>query len=75
MTLLQHPIIDMHCHVGLIGDTWPELGCMSDEYRKTLTYQIFLLYGAPVLLVILLCYTGYSYWVFRGKVTAKSGYH
>ena len=37
--------------------------------------QIFLLYGAPVLLVILLCYTGYSYWVFRGKVTAKSGYH
>ncbi|MEM7444738.1 MAG: cytochrome d ubiquinol oxidase subunit II [Pseudomonadota bacterium] len=37
--------------------------------------QIFLIYGAPVLLVILLCYTAYSYWVFRGKVNMKIGYH
>jgi predicted TIM-barrel fold metal-dependent hydrolase len=37
--------IDMHCHVGLIGDTWPNLGHMSDSYRKSITYRVFLLYG------------------------------
>jgi predicted TIM-barrel fold metal-dependent hydrolase len=35
----------MHCHVGLVGDRWPHWGGMSDEYRKELTYQIFLLYA------------------------------
>jgi cytochrome d ubiquinol oxidase subunit II len=37
--------------------------------------QIFLIVGAPILVVILLCYTAYSYWVFRGKVNMKIGYH
>ncbi len=27
--------VDMHCHVGLIGDVWPEKGGMSDEYRRS----------------------------------------
>jgi cytochrome d ubiquinol oxidase subunit II len=35
----------------------------------------FLLVGAAVLLPIILVYTGYAYFVFRGKVTAGSGYH
>jgi cytochrome d ubiquinol oxidase subunit II len=35
----------------------------------------FLLVGAAVLLPIILAYTGYAYWVFRGKVAAGSGYH
>ncbi len=39
------PIVDMHCHVGLIGDQWPRLGGMSREYRRELTYKIFLLYA------------------------------
>lgn len=36
---------------------------------------IFLLVGAVVLLPIIFAYTGYTYWVFRGKVDADSGYH
>ena len=24
---------------------------------------------------LILAYTGYNYWVFRGKVTADTGYH
>ena len=36
--------------------------------------QIFLLVGAAVLVPIILIYTAYSYWVFRGKVDAH-GYH
>ena len=36
----------------------------------------FLLAGASVLLPIILAYTAYSYWVFRGKVNAHAGgYH
>ncbi|MGU3555324.1 cytochrome d ubiquinol oxidase subunit II [Methylobacterium radiotolerans] len=36
--------------------------------------QIFLLAGASVLIPIILSYTAYAYWVFRGKVDAH-GYH
>ncbi len=35
----------------------------------------FLLAGAAVLIPVILAYTGYSYWVFRGKVDASGGYH
>jgi cytochrome d ubiquinol oxidase subunit II len=37
--------------------------------------QAFMLVGTAILLPIILAYTGYNYWVFRGKVTADSGYH
>ncbi|RVU15321.1 cytochrome d ubiquinol oxidase subunit II [Methylobacterium oryzihabitans] len=36
--------------------------------------QIFMLVGASVLIPVILLYTAYSYWVFRGKVDA-AGYH
>lgn len=35
----------------------------------------FLLVGAVVLIPIILAYTGYAYWVFRGKVRPGEGYH
>jgi cytochrome d ubiquinol oxidase subunit II len=37
--------------------------------------QAFLLVGTLVLLPTVLFYTGWSYWVFRGKVRAGGGYH
>jgi cytochrome bd ubiquinol oxidase subunit II len=37
--------------------------------------QAFLLLGTLFLLPIILMYTGWSYWVFRGKVRAEHGYH
>jgi cytochrome d ubiquinol oxidase subunit II len=37
--------------------------------------QAFLLIGTVFLLPIILMYTGWSYWVFRGKVRADAGYH
>jgi cytochrome bd ubiquinol oxidase subunit II len=37
--------------------------------------QAFLLVGAVVLIPIILAYTGYSYYVFRGKVRAGVHYH
>lgn len=35
----------------------------------------FMLVGASVLIPIILAYTGYSYWVFRGKMDPEEGYH
>jgi cytochrome d ubiquinol oxidase subunit II len=37
--------------------------------------QLFLLIGTLVLLPIILMYTGWSYWVFRGKLRGDIGYH
>ena len=35
----------------------------------------FLLVGAVVLIPIIVTYTAYAYWVFRGKVDPSEGYH
>lgn len=37
--------------------------------------QAFFLIGTLVLLPVILMYTAWSYWVFRGKVRADAGYH
>jgi cytochrome d ubiquinol oxidase subunit II len=37
--------------------------------------QLFLLIGVLFILPIILAYTAWTYWVFRGKVTEDSGYH
>jgi cytochrome d ubiquinol oxidase subunit II len=45
------------------------------EAASSNTTQAFLLVGTLFLLPIILVYTGWSYWVFRGKVRADIGYH
>jgi cytochrome d ubiquinol oxidase subunit II len=35
----------------------------------------FTLVGALLIIPMILVYTGWSYWVFRGKVRAGEGYH
>lgn len=37
--------------------------------------QVFMLVGVAILVPIILIYTGWAYWVFRGKVDPESGYH
>jgi cytochrome bd ubiquinol oxidase subunit II len=37
--------------------------------------QIFMLVGVAVLIPLILGYTAWAYWVFRGKVRAGTGYH
>ena len=37
--------------------------------------QAFMLVGTVILLPVILMYTAWSYWVFRGKVRADIGYH
>ena len=45
------------------------------EAASTPSTQAFLLVGTLVLLPVVLIYTSWSYWVFRGKVRADIGYH
>ena len=44
------------------------------EAASPYSSQLFLLVGASALIPIILGYTAYSYWVFRGKVD-EAGYH
>ena len=34
-----------------------------------------MLVGVVVLIPMILAYTGFAYWVFRGKVDPQAGYH
>ena len=38
-------IIDAHCHVGLLGDTWPHWGALSKQFLKSPAFPVFALYG------------------------------
>jgi len=63
--------------VGLAISIWPDVipGAVSIwEAAAPESSQIFMLVGAGIMIPIILAYTGWSYWVFRGKVD-ESGYH
>lgn len=38
-------IVDVHCHVGLLGDTWPEWGFLGPRFLASPAYPIFLAYA------------------------------
>jgi cytochrome bd ubiquinol oxidase subunit II len=72
--------------IGLFAMSYFGLGVslfpMIVPYRLTLweaasspDTQAFLLVGTLTLLPVILVYTGWSYWVFRGKVHGDFGYH
>ena len=65
-------------YIGIAVSLWP----MIVPHHYTLWQaasspdtQAFLLVGTMFLLPVILMYTGWSYWVFRGKVRADIGYH
>ena len=45
------------------------------EAASSASTQAFLAVGTVFLLPVILGYTAWSYWVFRGKVRADIGYH
>jgi cytochrome d ubiquinol oxidase subunit II len=67
----------MMCYLGLGISLWP----MAIPYQISLWdaaaapgSQAFLALGTLFLLPVIITYTGWSYWVFRGKVRADTGY-
>jgi cytochrome d ubiquinol oxidase subunit II len=63
--------------LGLAVSLWPNIVPPSIDLWSAAASpgsQAFLLVGTALLLPIILAYTAWSYWVFRGKVQAESGY-
>jgi cytochrome bd ubiquinol oxidase subunit II len=65
-------------YLGIAISLWPMIvpGHFTlEQAAASQSTQAFLLIGTLVLLPIILLYTGWSYWVFRGKVRGDIGYH
>jgi cytochrome d ubiquinol oxidase subunit II len=65
-------------YLGIAISLWPMIvpGRFTlDEAAASQSTQAFLLVGTLFLLPIILLYTAWSYWVFRGKVRGDIGYH
>jgi cytochrome d ubiquinol oxidase subunit II len=65
-------------YLGLAISLWPNI--VPHRYSlwqaaSSESTQAFLLVGTMFLLPVILLYSGWSYWVFRGKVHAGAGYH
>lgn len=66
------------CYAGLGISLFPLMvppGITIWDAAAPAASQRFLLVGASVLIPIILCYTGYAYWIFRGKVQPGTHYH
>jgi cytochrome d ubiquinol oxidase subunit II len=64
--------------IGLMVGIYPYLVPYELSYADAAAApnaQGLLLVGAVVMLPIILGYTAYVYWIFRGKVSADAGYH
>ncbi len=62
---------------GLAVSIWPDIipGRVSIWQAATSERsQVFMLYGTVVMVPVILAYTAWSYWIFRGKV-GGDGYH
>jgi cytochrome d ubiquinol oxidase subunit II len=65
------------CLVGLAVSIWPNVipaRVSIWEAAAPHRSQLFMLVGASIMIPIILTYTAWSYWVFRGKVGTE-GYH
>jgi cytochrome bd ubiquinol oxidase subunit II len=66
------------CYAGLGISLWPLIvppDITIWDAAAPASSQEFLLVGAVVLIPLILGYTGYAYWVFRGKVRPGMHYH
>jgi len=66
------------CFAGLGISMYPDIvpGAVSIvQAAAPANSQTFMLVGAGLMIPIILAYTAWSYWVFRGKVGDAGGYH
>jgi len=65
-------------YLGLVISTFPYIvppQLTIWEAAAAPSSQAFMLIGTLVLLPVILCYTGLTYWLFRGKVREGAAYH
>lgn len=66
------------CYIGILISFYPYIVPPSITIWQAAAPDAslaFLLVGAAILIPIILGYTAYAYWVFRGKVDPEEGYH
>ncbi|WP_016854735.1 cytochrome d ubiquinol oxidase subunit II [Halomonas smyrnensis] len=65
-------------YLGLVVSKWPVIvppNYTLWDVASAPESQLFLLLGVLFVIPIVLAYTAWSYWVFRGKVRVGEGYH
>ncbi|WP_018717149.1 cytochrome d ubiquinol oxidase subunit II [Arhodomonas aquaeolei] len=65
-------------YLSLLVSKWPYVVPPAFTFREAASApesQLFLLIGVLFVIPIVLTYTAWTYWVFRGKVSADAGYH
>ncbi len=65
-------------YLGLLVSRWPYVvppDITLWDATSAYSSQLFLLLGLLFVIPIILVYTAWTYWVFRGKVRANAGYH
>jgi len=63
---------------GLAISLWPNIIPPGVSFRQAAApaeSQAFALVGAVLIIPVILAYTGWAYYVFRGKVSGSEGYH
>lgn len=71
-------VLFLLCFIGLGISMWPYViptEVTIWDAASPFKSQLFMFIGAIVLLPIILAYTGYAYWIFRGKIDPDEGYH
>lgn len=64
--------------IGIIISVYPYMVPTSLTIWQTVAPHsslTFMLIGTSVLIPMIIIYTGYAYWVFRGKINPEEGYH
>jgi cytochrome d ubiquinol oxidase subunit II len=71
-------VLFLLCFVGLGISVWPNIVPARLSLWEAAAPESslgFLLVGVAILIPVILAYTIHTYWVFRGKVDAETGYH
>ena len=71
-------LIFLSGYFGLAAGFFPYVVPYAIDFRQAATAHnalALMLVGAAVVVPLILAYTGWVYWLFRGKVSADAGYH
>ena len=66
------------CFVGLAISLYPNIVPPSitlQEAASPPSSQVFMLVGTAIAMPLILGYTAYAYWIFRGKIDPENSYH
>ena len=71
-------VVFLSGYAGLAASFFPYVAPYGLTYRQAANADNalgFMLVGTVIILPVILGYTAYVYWLFRGKVTGDAGYH